>query len=127
MNALPVSFFLVTRPCHTPLATSAWKCCTGPEFLVRLFIRVTSCGCMTVTVYLSSWPGVRVPAIRLRCAGKFTRRPATISQRSQHMSIQNLPLRQIMASFAYLAYCGEQITTPDPESQILDLINTAMP
>ncbi len=43
------------------------------------------------------------------------------------MTIQNLPLRQIMASFAYLAYCGEQITTPDPAPQILDLINAAMP
>jgi hypothetical protein len=43
------------------------------------------------------------------------------------MTIQNLTLRQIMASFAYLAYCGEQITTSDPEPQILDLINTAMP
>jgi hypothetical protein len=43
------------------------------------------------------------------------------------MTIQNLPLRQIMASFAYLAYCGEQITTSNPEPQILDLINTAMP
>jgi lipase (class 3) len=43
------------------------------------------------------------------------------------MTVQNLPLRQIMASFAYLAYCGEQITTPSPEQQILDLINTAMP
>jgi hypothetical protein len=43
------------------------------------------------------------------------------------MTIQNLALRQIMASIAYLAYCGEQITTPNPEPQILDLINTAMP
>lgn len=43
------------------------------------------------------------------------------------MAIQNLTVRQIMASFAYLAYCGEQITTPKPESEILDLINTAMP
>jgi len=43
------------------------------------------------------------------------------------MTIQNLPLRQIMASFAYLAYCGEQITTPNPDPQILALINAAMP
>ena len=43
------------------------------------------------------------------------------------MAIQNLTLRQIMASFAYLAYCGEQITTSNPESEILGLINSAMP
>jgi hypothetical protein len=43
------------------------------------------------------------------------------------MTIQNLTLRQIMASFAYLAYCGEQITTSNPEPEILDLINKAMP
>jgi hypothetical protein len=43
------------------------------------------------------------------------------------MTIQNLTLRQIMASFAYLAYCGEQITTSNPEPQILGLINAAMP
>ena len=35
--------------------------------------------------------------------------------------------RQIAVSFAYLAYCGEQITTPQPEATILDLIDAAMP
>lgn len=43
------------------------------------------------------------------------------------MTIQNLTLRQIMASFAYLAYCGEQIITSNPEPEILGLINSAMP
>lgn len=42
-------------------------------------------------------------------------------------NIQNLSQRQIMLSFAYLAYCGEEITTPNPEAQILNLINAAMP
>ncbi len=32
-----------------------------------------------------------------------------------------------MLSFAYLAYCGEEIVTPNPEAQILNLINAAMP
>ena len=43
------------------------------------------------------------------------------------MAIQNLSVRQIMASFAYLAYCGEDITTPNPDAQILGLINSAIP
>ncbi len=43
------------------------------------------------------------------------------------MAIQNLSQRQIMLSFAYLAYCGEEIVTPNPEAQILTLINNAMP
>lgn len=43
------------------------------------------------------------------------------------MAIQNLTLRQTMASFAYMAYCGEDITTPNPEQEILGLINAAMP
>jgi triacylglycerol lipase len=42
-------------------------------------------------------------------------------------AIQNLSQRQIMLSFAYLAYCGEEIVTPKPEGQILSLINAAMP
>jgi hypothetical protein len=42
-------------------------------------------------------------------------------------SIPNLQQRQIMLCFAYLAYSGELITTPNPMPQILDLINTAMP
>lgn len=41
--------------------------------------------------------------------------------------IQNESQRQIMLSFAYLAYCGELITTPDPENQILNYINSAIP
>ena len=35
--------------------------------------------------------------------------------------------RQIMLSFAYMAYCGELITTSSPESTILGYINSAMP
>src|SRR5271168_1815596 len=42
-------------------------------------------------------------------------------------TIQNLSQRQIMLSFAYLAYCGEEIVTPNPQAQILSLINAAMP
>lgn len=42
-------------------------------------------------------------------------------------NIPNLQQRQIMLSFAYLAYCGEQITTPNPEQIILGYINEAMP
>ena len=42
-------------------------------------------------------------------------------------TIPNFSQRQIMLSFSYLAYCGEEITTPNPESQILTLINAAMP
>ncbi|MBS1855243.1 MAG: hypothetical protein JST11_07745 [Acidobacteria bacterium] len=42
-------------------------------------------------------------------------------------TIPNLSQRQIMLSFSYLAYCGEEITTPNPQAQILGLINTAMP
>jgi hypothetical protein len=39
----------------------------------------------------------------------------------------NLTQRQIMLSFAYLAYCGESMTTASPESEILGYINAAMP
>jgi len=42
-------------------------------------------------------------------------------------TIQNLTQRQIMLSFAYVAYCGEEIVTPDPQTQIFNQINTAMP
>jgi Lipase (class 3) len=42
-------------------------------------------------------------------------------------STLNLSQRQVMLSFAYLAYCGEQITTPNPEATILGYINAAMP
>ncbi len=42
-------------------------------------------------------------------------------------TIPNLSQRQIMLSFAYLAYCGEEIVTANPEQQILSLINAAMP
>lgn len=42
-------------------------------------------------------------------------------------SIPNLQQRQIMLCFAYLAYSGELITTPNPAPQILELINTTMP
>lgn len=42
-------------------------------------------------------------------------------------TIPNLSQRQIMLSFSYLAYCGEEIVTSNPETQILNLINTAMP
>jgi hypothetical protein len=42
-------------------------------------------------------------------------------------AIPNLQQRQIMLSFAYLAYCGEQITTPNPEQAILGYINAGMP
>jgi Lipase (class 3) len=42
-------------------------------------------------------------------------------------TIPNLAQRQVMLSFAYMAYCGEQITTPSPEATILGYINTAMP
>lgn len=43
------------------------------------------------------------------------------------MNIANLKQRQIMLSFAYMAYCGELITTPKPEETILGYINSAMP
>ena len=43
------------------------------------------------------------------------------------ITMPNLNLRKIMASFAYLAYCGQGITTPKPETEILRLINAAMP
>jgi len=46
---------------------------------------------------------------------------------NETIPIPNLKLRQIMASFAYLAYCGQGITTPKPETEILRLINSAMP
>ncbi len=42
-------------------------------------------------------------------------------------TIPNLAQRQIMLSFAYMAYCGEKITTPNPEATILGYINAAMP
>ena len=46
-------------------------------------------------------------------------------------TIQNLNLRQIMASFAYLAYCGQGITDKSNlahlEAEILGLIEQAMP
>jgi len=45
-------------------------------------------------------------------------------------TIQNLNLRQIMASFAYLAYCGQGIvsqTEAEIEAEILQLIVQAMP
>ena len=42
-------------------------------------------------------------------------------------TIPNQQQRQVMLSFAYLAYCGEQITTANPEQTILGYINTAMP
>jgi Lipase (class 3) len=42
-------------------------------------------------------------------------------------SIPNLKQRQIMLSFAYLAYCGELITTASPEQTILGFINLAIP
>jgi Lipase (class 3) len=42
-------------------------------------------------------------------------------------TISNLPQRQIMLSFAYLAYCGELITTPNPQQTILGYINKGMP
>lgn len=42
-------------------------------------------------------------------------------------TIPNFSQRQIMLSFAYMAYCGERITTANPESTILGYINNAMP
>jgi hypothetical protein len=42
-------------------------------------------------------------------------------------TIPNLVQRQVMLSFAYMAYCGEQITTPNPQTTILGYINNAMP
>jgi len=39
----------------------------------------------------------------------------------------NLTQRQVMVSFAYLAYCGELMTNASPEAEILDYINAAMP
>jgi hypothetical protein len=42
-------------------------------------------------------------------------------------AIQNLSQGQIMLSFAYLAYCGEEIVTANPQTQILNLIKAAMP
>jgi hypothetical protein len=42
-------------------------------------------------------------------------------------SATNLSQRQVMLSLAYLAYCGENITTPNPEATILGYINAAMP
>lgn len=39
----------------------------------------------------------------------------------------NQTQRQIMVSFAYLAYCGELMTTASPESEILNYINAAIP
>ena len=43
------------------------------------------------------------------------------------MTIQNQTQREVMLSFAYLAYTGELITTPNPESVIVKNINTAIP
>lgn len=43
------------------------------------------------------------------------------------MTIQNLTQRQVMLSFAYLAYTGELITTPNPEGDIRTNINKAIP
>ncbi|WP_299112091.1 hypothetical protein [uncultured Winogradskyella sp.] len=43
------------------------------------------------------------------------------------MSILNQSQREIMLSFAYMAYIGEQITTPNPEPTIKTNINKAMP
>lgn len=43
------------------------------------------------------------------------------------MSVPNEQQRQVMLSLAYLAYCGELITSPDPEQTILQYINDAMP
>lgn len=40
---------------------------------------------------------------------------------------KNYSLRQLMLSFAYLAYTGEQITTPNPEGKILKSIQNALP
>ncbi len=42
-------------------------------------------------------------------------------------TIQNLAQRQVMLSFAYLAYTGENFTTPEQENTMLGLIQTAMP
>lgn len=42
-------------------------------------------------------------------------------------TIANQSMRQVMLSFAYLAYCGEQITTANPESTILGYINKGIP
>lgn len=41
--------------------------------------------------------------------------------------MSTLTKRQLMLSFAYMAYCGEDITTPNPENTILGYINAAMP
>lgn len=45
---------------------------------------------------------------------------------SADSSIANLSVRQQMLCFAYLAYTGERITTPNPEPSILSDINTAL-
>src|SRR5690349_4770247 len=45
-------------------------------------------------------------------------------------TIQNLTQRQIMVSFAYLAYSGDKVTVsqnPSPEAAILGYINASMP
>lgn len=42
-------------------------------------------------------------------------------------SIPNFSQRQLMLCFAYLAYCGEQITAANPETRILRIINEALP
>lgn len=42
-------------------------------------------------------------------------------------TIANENMRQVALSLAYLAYCGEQITTPDPEATILKYINNGIP
>lgn len=43
------------------------------------------------------------------------------------MTMSAPSMRQVMVSFAYLTYCGEQITTPGPEAAILGYINAAIP
>src|ERR1700744_898546 len=40
--------------------------------------------------------------------------------------IPNLTLRQTMLSFAYLAYTGESITTPNPEASMKQNITAAL-
>ncbi len=51
----------------------------------------------------------------------------TVMNSSTGTAIQNLAQRQVMLSLSYLAYCGEKITTANPEKQILALINEAIP
>ena len=51
-------------------------------------------------------------------------KPKNLKMKTQS---KNYDLRQLMLSFAYLAYTGEEITTPNPEGTILDSINAALP